>query len=67
MANESREASLLREFIEALKKSARSPAVSIEHKLGVVRIIDWAERHANSHDPLIDLEDMIRQFDNRSD
>jgi hypothetical protein len=67
LAQDLREANLMRDFVDALKKGARSPAVSVEHKLGVVRIIDWAERHANSLDPLIDLDAMIRQFDNRSD
>lgn len=58
-----REANQLREFAAALKESARSPGVSDVQKLGVLRILDWIERHANYADPLTDVSDVIREFD----
>jgi hypothetical protein len=61
-----REANLLREFAGALKRDARTSAVPIEQKLGVFRVVDWIERHANSIDLLTDVAEVIRQFDNRS-
>jgi hypothetical protein len=33
----------LREFAEALRLGARSPAVLMEQKLGVLRVVDWKE------------------------
>jgi hypothetical protein len=50
----------LRAFAAALKESARSRGVSDVQKLGVLRILDWIERHANYADPLTDITDIIR-------
>jgi ATPase subunit of ABC transporter with duplicated ATPase domains len=58
-----REANQLREFAAALKESARSPAVSDVQKLGILRLLDWIERHANYADPLTDATNVIREFD----
>jgi len=52
--------------VDRCLKGAGSPAVPIEHKLGVLWVVDWAERHANSLDPLTDIAGVILQFDNRS-
>ncbi|MBZ5526809.1 MAG: hypothetical protein LAN71_02765 [Acidobacteriia bacterium] len=57
-----REAVQLREFATSLKKSAGSPAVPLEQKLAIVRILDWIERHANYIDPLTDVGEIIRRF-----
>ncbi|HTZ47220.1 MAG TPA: hypothetical protein VMH20_06490 [Verrucomicrobiae bacterium] len=61
-----REANELREFATALKTSVRSPAVSLQQKFGLFRIIDWIERHANCVDPLTDISRIIQRFDERS-
>jgi len=58
-----REANRLREFASSLKESARSPAVPVEQKLGILRILDWIERHANCVDPLTDVSRIIRRFE----
>jgi hypothetical protein len=60
-----REANKLREFAAALKESTRSPAVALEQKLGIFRIIDWVERHANSVDPLTDVSLIVQRFDKK--
>ena len=60
-----REANGLREFAGALKENLRSPAVSMEHKLAVLRILDWIERHANYVDPLTDIRNLSLQFGGR--
>ena len=52
-----REAEQLREFAAALKESARSPAVPIEQKLAILRILDWIDRHANFVDPFTDVRE----------
>jgi hypothetical protein len=65
-AQEWREANKLREFATALKEGARSPAVPLEQKLGIFRVIDWIERHANCIDPLTDISRIIPRFDKRS-
>ncbi|HEV7968645.1 MAG TPA: hypothetical protein VGP19_13795 [Candidatus Acidoferrales bacterium] len=57
------EANRLRQFAVALKENARSPVVPIEQKVGIHRILDWIERHANSIDPFTDAQQIIRQFD----
>ncbi len=57
------EANRLREFAASLKESARSPAVPVEQKLGILRILDWIERHANYVDPLTDVSRIIRRFE----
>lgn len=57
-----RKANGLREFANALKENLKSPAVSIEQKLGVLRILDWIERHANYIDPLTDVRHLISEF-----
>ena len=57
-----REANELREFASTLRESLRSPAVPIEQKLAILRIVDWVERHANSVDPLTDVGQMIQRF-----
>jgi hypothetical protein len=58
-----RKANQLREFAASLKESAKSPAVSLTQKAGIVRILDWIERHANFVDPLTDVSGMIRRFE----
>jgi hypothetical protein len=58
-----REANELREFAITLKESVPSPTVPIEQKLGILRIVDWIERHANSVDPLTDIGRIIQRFD----
>jgi hypothetical protein len=58
-----REANRLREFAAALKENARSPAVPIEQKVGICRILDWIERHANAIDPFTDVGQIIQRFD----
>jgi hypothetical protein len=60
-----REANELREFSIALKHTLRSPAVPLQDKLAVSRIRDWVERHANYIDPLTDVGEIIRKFENR--
>jgi hypothetical protein len=59
-----REANELREFSIALKGSLRSPAVPLQEKLAVSRILDWIERHANYTDPLTDVSQIICRFQN---
>jgi hypothetical protein len=61
-----REANELREFATTLKESVRSPAVPVDQKLGILRILDWIERQANYVDPLTDISRIIQRFDNRS-
>jgi len=65
-AQKYREANELREFATTLKESVPSPTVPIEQKLGILRIVDWLERHANSVDPLTDIGQIIQRFDKRS-
>lgn len=60
-----REANELREFAGALKENLGSPTISMEQKLGVVRILDWIERHANYIDPLTDIRHVISEFHGR--
>jgi hypothetical protein len=65
-AAQRREANELRQFAGALRENLRSPAVSMEQKLGVLRILDWIERHANYVDPLTDIRHVISEFRGRS-
>ncbi|MGB7493303.1 MAG: hypothetical protein WBR26_24455 [Candidatus Acidiferrum sp.] len=60
-----RVANELREFATALKESVWSPAVAVDQKLGILRILDWIERHANYLDPLTDVSQVIQQFEKR--
>jgi hypothetical protein len=40
--------------------------VPFHQKLGILRILDWIERHANYIDPLTDVSQIIRKFEERS-
>jgi hypothetical protein len=64
-AEQWREANKLRDFSFSLKHSLRSPAVPLQEKLAVSRILDWIERHANYIDPLTDVGEIIRKFEKR--